>query len=234
MKTKLSDEESYHGDLEDNDNLNESYTKTVDEESYHGDFEDNENPEGEILGDLEYHLNNERQLTLYCSRKTNDLNLNEDKLRLVQRFMRCPGMFYEFFRDLDMANSVNAIYDFMITNNCRLFIRASPFEKTLEIRVPPYQYEIINGLSSQEMDRLQPIFIMEEHINFCVLYSGRSYIGSEPVKIGILQFASSIIPKEHCSNIRPIIQEVNNEQLDKEVVNLDDESEEESENDPIA
>jgi len=60
VETKLSDEESYHGDSEDNDTLNEAHTKIIDEESYHGDSEDNENPEGEILGDLDCHLNNER------------------------------------------------------------------------------------------------------------------------------------------------------------------------------
>ena len=79
---------------------------------------------------------------------------------------------------------------------------------------------------------------MEEHINFCALYSGRSYIDSEPVKRGILQLASSVTSKEHHSNVRPIIQEINSEQSDEEVVNLDDESEdeleEELENDPIA
>ena len=211
IETKLSDEESYHGDSEDNDNLNEAYTKIVDEESYHGDSEDNENPEGEILRNIDFPLNNEKQLTLYRSEKTNDLNLNEDKLKLAQRFVRCPGIFYEFSRDLTIDNLVNAIYDFMITNDCRLSIMASPFEKVLEIRVPPYQYRTIDGLSKQEMDCPWPIFIMEKHINFCTLYSGRSDIGSEPIKIGILQLASSITPKEHRSNVRPIIQEVNNE-----------------------
>ena len=46
------------------------------------------------------------------------------------------------------------------------------------------------------------------------------------------------MPEEHHSNVGPIIQEVSNEQLDEEIVNLDDESEdeleEELENDPIA
>lgn len=88
------------------------------------------------------------------------------------------------------------------------------------------------------MDHLWPIFVMEEHINFCTLYSGRSYIDSEPVKIGILQIVASVTSKEHHSNVRPIIQEINNEQSDEEVVNLDDDSEDESkeelENDPIA
>ena len=122
----------------------------------------------------------------------------------------------------------------MITNDCRLSVRASPSEKTLEIRVSPYQYRTTDNLSSQEMDCPQPIFVMEEYINFCTLYSGRSYIGSELAKIGILQLASSITPEEHHSNVRPIIQEISNEQSDEEVVNLDDESEEESKNDPIA
>jgi len=215
IETKLSDEESYHGDSKDNDNLNEAYIKIVDEESYHGDSEDNENPEEEILGNIDCPLNSEKQLTLYCSGKTNGLNLNEDKLRLAQRFVRCPRMFYEFSRDLTIANSVNAIYDFMITNNCKLSIRASPSKKTLEIRVPPYQYRTADGLSRQEMDCPWPIFIMKEHINFCALYLGRSDIGSELVKIGILQLASSITLEEHRNNIRPIIQEVSNEQSDE-------------------
>jgi len=211
IETKLSDEESYHRDFEDNDNLNEAYTKTIDDESYHGDSEDNENPKGEILGNIYCPLNNEKQLTLYRSEKTNDLNLIEDKLRLAQRFVRCPGMFYEFSRDLTIANSVNAIYNFMITNNCKLPVGASPFEKALEIRLPPYQYRTTGGLSRQEMDRPWPIFVMEKHINFCALYSRRSDIGSEPVKIGILQLVSSIMLKEHRSNVRPVIQEVSNE-----------------------
>jgi len=79
---------------------------------------------------------------------------------------------------------------------------------------------------------------MESHINFCALYSGRNDLGSEPVKIGIYQLASSITPKEHRSNVEPVIQEVSDEQSNEEIVNLDDEleneSEEELENDPIA
>jgi len=205
IETILLNEESYHGHFEDNDNLNEAYTKIIDEESYHGDSEDNENLEGEILGNIDCPLNSEKQLTLYCSRKTNDLNLNKDKIRLAQRFVRCLGIFYEFARDLTIANSMNAIYNFMITNDCRLSVGAPPFEKTLEIRVPPYQYRTVGGLSRQEMDHPRPIFIMEKHINFCALYSGRSDIGSEPAKIGILQLASSITPEEHRSNVGPII-----------------------------
>ena len=147
IKTKLSDEESYHGDSEDNDNLNEAYTKTIDDESYHGDSKDNENPEEEILGNIDFPLNNEKQLMLYCYEKSNDSNLTEDKLRLAQRFIRCLRTFYEFSRDITISNSVNAIYDFMTTNNCRLPIGASLFKKAFEIRVPPYQYMITSGLS---------------------------------------------------------------------------------------
>ena len=154
IETKLSDEESYHGDSEDNDNLNEAYTKTIDEESYHGDSEDNENPKGEILENIHCPPNSEKQLTLYRSRKTNDLNLNKDKLRLAQRFVRCPGMFYEFARDLTVAKLMNAFYNFMVTNDCKLSVGASPFEKALEIRVSPYQYRTIDGLSNQEMDHM--------------------------------------------------------------------------------
>ena len=205
IETKLSYEESYHGDFKDNDNLNEAYTKTLDDESYHGDSEDNENLEEEILENINCPLNNEKQLTLYHSEKSNDLNLTKDKLRLAQRFIRCPRTFYEFSRDLTIANSVNAIYDFMTTNNCRFPIGASPFKKYFEIRVTPYQYRTIDSLSRQEMDLPWPTFIMEIHINFCALYSGRNNLGSEPVKIGICQLASSITPKEYHSNVEPVI-----------------------------
>jgi len=77
---------------------------------------------------------------------------------------------------------------------------------------------------------------MEIHINFCALYSGRNDLGSEPFKIGICQLASSITPEDYRSNVEPVIQEISDEQSDKEVVHLDDESENESkeevENDP--
>jgi len=66
------------------------------------------------------------------------------------------------------------------------------------------------------------------------LYSGRSDLGNEPVKIGIFQLASSITPEEHHSNVEPVIQEVSDEQLDEEIMNLNDDLEEELENDPIA
>jgi len=59
IEIELSDEESYHGDSEDNDNLSETCTKIIDDESYHGDFEDNENPEEEILENINHPLNNE-------------------------------------------------------------------------------------------------------------------------------------------------------------------------------
>jgi len=116
-------------------------------------------PRKKFLGNIDYPLNNEMQLMLYHSKKSNDSNLIEDKLRLAQRFIRCLGMFYEFSRDLTIANSVNAIYDFMTTNNCRFPIGASPFEKALEKRVSPYQYRIVDSLSRQEMDRPQPTFM---------------------------------------------------------------------------
>ena len=88
------------------------------------------------------------------------------------------------------------------------------------------------------MDCPWPTFVMESHINFCALYSGRNDLGSEPVKIGICQLASSITPKEYHSNVELVIQEINDEQSDEEVMHLNDEfeneSEEEVENDPIA
>jgi len=52
IETKILDEESYHGDFEDNDNLSETFIRIVDDESYHGDFEDNENPKEEITHPL--------------------------------------------------------------------------------------------------------------------------------------------------------------------------------------
>ena len=104
--------------------------------------------------------------------------------------------------------------------------------------IVPYQYRITNGLRQQEMDHLWPTFIMESHINFCALYSRKNDFDLKSVKIGISQLASSITPEEYCKNVEPIIQEVSYEQLDEEVVHFDDEleseSEEELEDDPIA
>jgi len=228
IEIKLLDEESYHGDFEDNDNLSEICTKIIDDESYHGDSEDNESPKEEVLENINHPLDNECQLTLYHSRKSNDLDLTEEKLRLVQKLIRCPGTFYEFSKDPTIAYSLNTIYDFMITNNCRLPVGASIFEKPSMISIAPYQYRITRSLRKQEMDRLRPIFVMEIHVNFCTLYSRRNDFDPKSVKIGIYQLVSSIIPKGYCNNTEPIIQEVSYEQLDEEVVHFDDESGSES------
>jgi len=75
IKIKLSDEESYHGDSEDNDNLSETCIKIVDDESYHGDSKDNENPEEEVQENITHPLENEWPLILYHSEKFDDLNL---------------------------------------------------------------------------------------------------------------------------------------------------------------
>ena len=93
----------------------------------------------------------------------------------------------------------------MITKNCRLPVGAYPFEKSFEIRVAPYQYRTADGLSEQEMDRPWPTFVMESHINFCALYSGKNNLGTESVKIGFCQLASSITPEEYCNNAKPVI-----------------------------
>ena len=185
IETKILDEESYHKDFEDNDNLNKTCTRIIDDKSYHGDSEDNENTEEEVLENINNPLDNEWKLTLYHSKKSNDLNLTKEKLRLVQKFIRHLGTFYEFFRDPTIAYSLNTIYDFMITNNCRLPVGAFIFEKPSVISVILYQYRIARGLREQEMDRPWPTFAMESHVNFCALYSRRNDFGLESVKIGI-------------------------------------------------
>jgi len=185
IETKFSDEESYHGDSEDNDNLSETCIRIVDDESYHGDSKDNENPEEEVLENITQPLENEWQLTLYHSEKSNDLNLIEDKLRLVQKFIRCLRTFYRFSRDPIIAYSLNTIYEFMITKNCRLSVGASIFEKPSMISVARYQYRTARGLRDQEMDHLWPICAMESHVKFCALYSRWNAFGPKSIKIDI-------------------------------------------------
>ena len=146
IETKLSDEESYHGDSEYNDNLSETCTRTIDDESYHGDSEDNENPKKEVLENINHPLDNEWKLTLYHSQKSNDLNLTEEKLRLIQKFIRRPEIFFEFSRDPTIAYLLNIIYDFMITNNCRLPVGAPISKKPSMISVTPYRYRTSHGL----------------------------------------------------------------------------------------
>ena len=205
IETKISNEESYHGDSKYNDNLSETCTRTIDDESYHGDSEDNKNLEEEVLENINHPLDNEWQLTLYHSKKYNDLNLTEEKLRLVQKFIGRLGTFYKFSRDPTIAYSLNAIYDFMITNNCRLPIGASIFEKNSMISVTPYRYRTTRSLREQEMDRLRPTFAMESHVKFYALYSRRNDFDPKSVKIGICKLSSSIIPEEYCNNTKPII-----------------------------
>ena len=58
-------------------------TKFLDDESYHGDFEDNDSLEGETLEDIIQNLEDKLQIVLYRLEKSNDLNLIEEKLKLV-------------------------------------------------------------------------------------------------------------------------------------------------------
>jgi len=148
----FSDDESYHEDFEDNDDLKKASIGVVDDESYHGGSKDNENLEEEILENITHPLENKWQLTLYHYEKSNGLNLTKDKLRLVQKFMGHLRTFYRFTEDSTIAYSLNTIYKFLITNNCKLPIGASIFEIPLVVSVAPYQYRIARDLREQEMD----------------------------------------------------------------------------------
>jgi len=82
-ETDFSDDESYHGDFEDNNDPIKTCIKIIDDESYHGDSKDNENPKEEVLENIVQPIENQLQLVLYRSKKYNDLNITKDKLRLV-------------------------------------------------------------------------------------------------------------------------------------------------------
>jgi len=83
IETNFLDEEPYHGDSKDNDDPSHTYIKIIVDETYHGDSKDNENLEEEVLENIFQTLENKLQLVLYHSKKSNDLNLNGDELRLV-------------------------------------------------------------------------------------------------------------------------------------------------------
>jgi len=82
IEINLSDEEYHHRYSKDNDNPSQTCIKIIDDQSYHGDSEGNENPKKEVLENIVQPLKN--QLFLFYSKKSNNLNLNEDKLRMVQ------------------------------------------------------------------------------------------------------------------------------------------------------
>ena len=224
IETKFLDEESYHGYSEDNDNISKTCIKIVDDESYHGESEDNENLEEEVLENITHPLENEWQLTLYHFEKSNNLNLTEDKLRLVQKFIRHPRTFYRFSRDPTIAYPLNTIYEFLITNNCKFIVGGSIFEKPSMISVAPYQYRTTRILKEQEMDHLRPICAMESHVNFCVLYLGWNAFVPELVKIDIYQPSSSFTLGQNCNIHAPMIKEISYEHLDEEVVHFNDQA----------
>ena len=100
VKIDFPTDESYHGDSEDNDSL------------------DNETLEGEILENLVQPFENKSQLVLYRLVKSNNSNLIENKLRLIQKFMEHSRAFYKFSKDPTIAYSLHKIYEFLIMNGC--------------------------------------------------------------------------------------------------------------------
>ena len=56
----------------------------LNDESYHGDFEDNDSLDGETLENNIQNFENDLQVILYRSQRFNDWNLTKEKLRLVQ------------------------------------------------------------------------------------------------------------------------------------------------------
>ena len=146
------DDESYHGDFEDNDDPRKIGIEEIDDESYHGDSEDNKNLEEEILEDIVQPPENKLQLVLYRSVKSNDMNLSKDKLRLVQEFIRHLEVFYRFTRDSTIAHLLHIIYEFFTTNDLRSLIRTLPFDLTFFFSISIVQKRIAYSLNSKEMD----------------------------------------------------------------------------------
>jgi len=112
-------DESYHRDFEDNDDPSKIGIKIIDDEHYHGDSKENENPKEEVLENIVQTLENQLQLVLYCFEKSNDLNLTEDKLRLVQEFITCPRIFYRFTKDPTITHSLYIIYKILTINSLK-------------------------------------------------------------------------------------------------------------------
>ena len=79
--------------------------KLLDEESYHGDFEDNDSFDGETLENINQMFEKDLSITMYQPNRFNSWNLTEEKLRLVQQFMKDSGMFYKFATDTSIAYS---------------------------------------------------------------------------------------------------------------------------------
>jgi len=105
IENKLLDDESYHGDSEDNDSL------------------DNETLEGEILENLVQPFENKSQLVLYHLIKSNNMNLTENKLRLIQKFIEHSRAFYMFSEDPTIAYSLHKIYEFLTLNGIKLSLK---------------------------------------------------------------------------------------------------------------
>jgi len=163
-KNKLLDDESYHGDSKDNDSL------------------DNETLEGEILENLVQPLENRSQLVLYRLVKSNNMNLTENKLRLIQKFIEHSGAFYKFSKDPTIAYSLHKIYEFLTVNGLRFSFRTLLNEPILFPSILIDHNKTTHVLNSVEMDHLRPIPTMENHVNFCMLHHDQNSFIPEIIK----------------------------------------------------
>lgn len=130
VETNFLDNESYHGDFEDNNDPRKIGIDEIDDESHHGDLKYDENLEEEILEDIVRPPKNKLQLFLYHSVKSNDMNLIQDKLSLVQEFIGHHGVFYRLIEDPIIPHSLHITYEFLTTNDLRLLVWTLPFDLT--------------------------------------------------------------------------------------------------------
>ena len=107
--------------------------KLPDEESYHGDSEDNVSSDGETLEHVSKIFKNDLSLTMYRPNIFNNWNLTKEKLRLVQQFMKDFKMFYKFAKDTSTTYSFHYLWKFKTTNNLTSIIRASFIKLALTI-----------------------------------------------------------------------------------------------------
>jgi len=154
IEINFLNEESYHGDSKDNDNPIKTCIRIIDDESYHGDSEENENPEEAVLENIVQPLKNQLQLVLYRSKKFNDLNFNEYKLRVVQKFITCPRIFYRFIEDPIITHSLYVIYEFLTINSLRSPFRITLAKPTFLLYTLIDQNRITHDLNHPKMDRL--------------------------------------------------------------------------------
>ena len=197
IKTNFSDEESYHGYFEDNDNPSKTCIRLTDDESYHGESEDNEKPKEEVLDSIVQPLENQLQLVLYWSKKSNDLNFNEDKLRLAQEFITCPRIFYRFIEDPTITHSLHEIYEFLTINSLRSPSRITLAKPTFLWYTLTNQNRTTYGLNNTEMDHPWPILSEESHIKFCMLCPNQNPIILESIKQNLHQLSPSLTLIKH-------------------------------------